>query len=230
MNKSQIKEFKYQLNKKIGIAFGDAFKREIYDALDVEKVNCVTIDEMWHEPTKLYSLLWALLDAPQIHTMASQRKKAIKVSELGRKDIAAKYIAFLDVYVDEADAARALEPDAKPAKVETPIEELMKRQAKKDGYSKFIFQNRGQVGNAHILEDNSLYINGDVFAFETMAEVGIKLGMGDRAHKAHAFTGKDKKTGEIHVYVSRNDQYYRSQNVAVIDLWNRIPNNLKSEK
>lgn len=226
MNKSQIKEVKSKLNKRIEATFSDVIKREIYDAIDKEKVNCVEVDRITHKPTKLYSLLWDLLYAPQIHTMKSQLKKAVKVGELGEKEISEKYIALLNSFVNECEEVSSLTPTPKIVK-ETPIEELIKRQAKKDEFSKFASFNKS-IGNAHILEDDSLYINGDIFKLEERAEVGIKLGAGDRVHFAEAFTSKDKE-GEVHVYVSRNDQFWRSTEVSIVDLWTRIPNNLKSE-
>jgi len=227
MNKSQIKEARQKLNREIEKAFDNSeVKEEIYEAIRNEKKNCTMLNEYRMNPTKLYSALYDL-EAPQVHTISSQLKKANKVYQLGMDELANKFIDFVNSYADQAEYIKSLVPEAKAPKKETPIEELMKRQAKKDDFVKFASFN-SSIGNAHILEDNSLYINGDVFKFEERAEVGIKLGEGDRVHYAEAFTAKDKY-GETHIYVSRKDKFWRSYEASVIDLWNRIPDNLKSE-
>ncbi len=96
-------------------------------------------------------------------------------------------------------------------------------------------EGKGTVGNYKLKEDGTLIIGDTEYAVGEEVTVGVKLGDGDRAHRAIVYSGKDykdkeKTKWEWAIFISRRDPFWRSHRVAILTQWENIPEELKSER
>lgn len=240
MNKSEIKEARRKLNNKIEVAWNVPENWDFYHA-NVWKEAQKTWEEDvkdTKEAKKLRTLLYAI-ERPEVHTINSKLKKIPELRALGLNGLADHYEAFLARYADECEEVMALVPETKPEPKLTPIEELLKRGMKVDDFAKYLIGGKSMVGNYSLnKEDGVLTVGGKKYAPKDEVVVGVRLGRGDRAHKAEIYSDwdiKKDKDGNIikegwALFIRRQDCFWRSRDVAILAHWEDIPEELYSER
>lgn len=237
MNKSQIKEVRRKLNIEIENAWDERDNWNFYHEHVWKEIQKTWADDVkdTKESKKLRTLLYSI-ERPEVHTLNGKFKKIPQLRALGFNVLADHYENFLNRFKDKCDEVNSLVPEAKPEPKVTPLDELIKRDVKKQDFLKYLqTEGKGVVGNYKLNKDGTFSIGKTQYGVGEEVAVGIKLGDGDRAHRAIAYTGKhyldkEKTKWEWAVFVSRNDQFWRSYRVAILTQWENIPDNLKSER
>lgn len=218
MLKSEIKRFKDDANKCLEKDW-EFFRNEMITMINKES----------NESNK-YLIMDLYYTHEYLHTVNTMIKRAKNLLAIGYEDFTNRAIELLTKYEKINEEIKSYPITIKETKI-TDLDkyfiELKKRENKQFDWNKFS-KNLSKIKNFGIdIINDELILHGINHGKKTI-EVGIKIGDGNRVHFAKVYIGENSKTKEKEVHVSRNDRFWFSKFIFIIDLWENIPEHLKA--